>query len=263
MGDLYARRRADRAGMAVNPEDKVQIAFEVFGREDAERTIVFLPTWSLVHSRCWKMQVPYFARQGFRVVTYDGRGNGKSGRPKAGYSINHFTQDMLAVFDTVGIDRADVVGLSAGGGWGVQFAAEHPERLDHLILIAPSVRLSGQERYPLEQFLAEPPDYEGWNKYNASYWRRDYRGFAEWFISLISSVPHSTKGIDDAVGWALETTPEVLIATVVESVEPRMAEFAASVRCSTLIIHGSDDQNDTFPQIQDLHEAINGSKLSF
>ena len=70
--------------------DGVKLYYEVFGSGD--QTIVFLPSWSIVHSRLWKAQIPYFARH-FRVVTFDGAGNGRSDRPldgtRAGASIPH------------------------------------------------------------------------------------------------------------------------------------------------------------------------------
>ena len=53
--------------------DGVKIYFEVFGV--GEPTIVFLPTWEIVHSRTWKCQVPYFARHG-HVVTSTGAAAG-------------------------------------------------------------------------------------------------------------------------------------------------------------------------------------------
>ncbi len=46
----------------------------------AIETLLLLPPWSIVHSRFWKLQVPYLARH-FRVITFDGRGNGRSDRP--------------------------------------------------------------------------------------------------------------------------------------------------------------------------------------
>jgi pimeloyl-ACP methyl ester carboxylesterase len=65
------------AGIAEAP-DGVRIAYEVFGA--GEPTILFLPTTPIVHSRQWKAQVPFLSRR-YRVVTYDGRGNGRSDRP--------------------------------------------------------------------------------------------------------------------------------------------------------------------------------------
>ncbi len=64
-------RYPDHTGEVVR--DGLSIAFEVY--ENSGPTIVLLPTWSLVNSRHWKAQIPYLARH-FRVVTYDGIGNG-------------------------------------------------------------------------------------------------------------------------------------------------------------------------------------------
>ena len=48
---------------------------------EGEQTILFVPTWTLVHSRVWKAQIAHFARH-FRVVCFDPRGNGRSDRPQ-------------------------------------------------------------------------------------------------------------------------------------------------------------------------------------
>lgn len=250
-----------RQGMSINPTDGVGSFYEVFGPPDAHRTILFLPTWSLFHSRIWKMQAPYFARQGFRVVTFDGRGNGRSDRPTEGYTTDHFAGDALAVLNELEIERAALVGLSAGARWGIQLAAEHPERITHLVMIGPAARLGGGARANLDDFLSEPPDREGWNKYNAVHWREQYRDFVEWFVGEIFSEPHSTKPFDDCVGWAMETTDEVLIQTTVESRTPRLAEFAAAVGCPTLIIHGDDDRIIPLETGLAVHEAISHSEL--
>ena len=85
--------------------DGVRVFWEAYG--SGERTVVLLPTWSIVHSRHWKLQIPYFARH-CRVVTFDGRGNGRSDRP-AGiepYLEDEFAADTLAVMDAAGADRA-------------------------------------------------------------------------------------------------------------------------------------------------------------
>ena len=62
--------------------------------------MLLLPTWSVIHSRHWKMQIPYLARH-CRVVTFDGRGNGRSDRPRdaAAYDEREFAADAIAVMD--------------------------------------------------------------------------------------------------------------------------------------------------------------------
>ena len=70
-------RLPDETGRVTRP-DGVGIAYEVFGPGDP--TIVLLPSAAIIHSRQWKGQVAYLSRR-YRVVTYDGRGNGRSDRP--------------------------------------------------------------------------------------------------------------------------------------------------------------------------------------
>jgi len=58
--------------------DGTRLFWERYGEGDP--TVFLLPTWSIVHSRFWKAQIPYLARH-HRVLTFDGRGNGRSARP--------------------------------------------------------------------------------------------------------------------------------------------------------------------------------------
>jgi pimeloyl-ACP methyl ester carboxylesterase len=59
--------------------DGVSLYYEVYGAGDL--TVFLLPTWSIVHSRHWKMQIPYLARH-CRVLAFDGRGNGRADLPQ-------------------------------------------------------------------------------------------------------------------------------------------------------------------------------------
>src|SRR6266849_11181636 len=93
--------------------DGVNIFYEVFGA--GEPTVLLLPTWSVIHSRLWKAQVPYLARH-CRVITFDGRGNGKSSRPTTpeAYADREFAADTLAVMDATATRQVVLVSLSAG-----------------------------------------------------------------------------------------------------------------------------------------------------
>jgi pimeloyl-ACP methyl ester carboxylesterase/predicted glycosyltransferase len=235
-------RYPDREGHV--ERDGVRVFYEVYG--DADPTIVLLPTWSVVHSRVWKLQIPYLARH-FRVVTFDGRGNGRSDRPVGGerYRITEFADDAIAVMDATGTARAMLVALSCGALWATILAADHPDRVDGVVYLGPAVALAPghpeRERHPFEDALESDA---GWAKYNRHYWERDYLGFLEFFFAQCFTEPHSSKQIDDCIGWALETTPQALADATRGIALPGEESFrktCARVRCPTLVIHGDRD----------------------
>jgi pimeloyl-ACP methyl ester carboxylesterase len=226
-----------------------------------------MPTWSAIHSRSWKLQIPYLARH-FRVVTFDGRGNGRSDRPVGAEacSIDEFAADALAVLDATATDHATVVALSCGAMWSTVLAAEHPERVDGVAYICPAVGLapSHPERvvYPFDEPLETGA---GWAKYNSYYWRKDYLDFLEFFFAKCVNEPHSTKLIEDCIGWALETTPEALADTARGIGVRRGVGFrdtCAQVRCPTLVIHGDLDLIRPHAQGKALAEATGGALVT-
>jgi pimeloyl-ACP methyl ester carboxylesterase/predicted glycosyltransferase len=221
----------------------VRTFYEVYGT--GEPTVLLLPTWSIIHSRHWKCQIPYLARH-FRVVTFDGRGNGRSDRPEgvAAYAEAEYVYDALEVMDATDTEDAVLVSLSLGAQRALMLAAGQPERVVAAAFICPSVSLGeplpSRIVYSFEDVLATD---EGWAKYNRHYWLRDYRGFLEFFFSQLFTEPHSTKQIEDCVGWGLETTPETLVETRLAIVmgEEEARALCRRVRCPVLVIQGTAD----------------------
>jgi pimeloyl-ACP methyl ester carboxylesterase/predicted glycosyltransferase len=245
--------------------DGVKTFYEVY--EGGGPTILFLAPWSIVHSRCWKMQIPYFARHG-RVVTFDPRGNGRSDRPMGpgAYDEREYAADTLAVMEATGTDSAVLVSHSLSAGRALLLCAEHPERVAGAVFIGPRVALvptdPGTRTYSFEDELDID---EGWAKWNRHYWRRDYRGFVEFFFSQVFTEPHSTKQIEDCVGWGLESSAETLIATVENREWGSKADVLAAcadVHCPVLVIHGSDDAVRPHEGGRRLAEAAGGSLVT-
>jgi len=183
------------------------------------------------------------------VLTFDGRGNGRSDRPAQpdAYDDEQFALDTLAVMDANEIARAAIVSLSAGSRWALMLAARHPERIAAAAFIGPNVPIGApiaERAAAMGAFDAPHEHYGGWKKYNSHYWRSNYRGFLEFFFSQCLCELHSTKQIEDCVGWGMETTPEMLIATqYARSMSERdAAELAATVRCPVFVINGDDDR---------------------
>lgn len=245
--------------------DGVRLYYEVYG--SGEQTVALLPTWAVVHSRFWKAQIPYLARH-FRVVAFDGRGGGCSDQPAGAeaYAIDETVADALAVMDAIGSESATVVGFSCGALTATVLAAEHPERVDAVVYIGPAVALApGHPERSVYSFEAELDVEEGWAKYNRHYWCRDFPGFLEFFFGKAFNEPHSTKHIEDAIGWALQTRPETLVDTNRGTDLPRHEDFRAAcgrVSCPTLVLHGDRDLIRPVAQGQALAAATNGTMVT-
>ena len=239
----------------------VCIGYEVYG--GGEPTVLLMPTWSIVHSRVWKMQIPYLARH-CRVVVFDGRGNGRSDRPDqpADYDESEYADDAMAVLDATNTARAVVVSFSLGAHRSAILAAEHPDRVERAVFIAPTWP-GGDDLAPAnaESPADRPKPDPGWVKYNPDYWRHDYGDFLEFFFGQVFTEPHSTKPIEDCIGWALETTPETL-ATIEASakLQPAQArQLAAQIHCPVLVIHGGADACVSVTKGTTLAEQMGGA----
>ena len=247
-------RYPERSGHA--DSHGVPVYWEIHG--EGERTVLFLPTWQIYDSRVWKMQVPYFARH-FRVVLYDAPGNGRSGRPVTGYDFDQCAADALAVLDATDTPRASLVCFSRGSFAGAIVASEQPQRVDRLVIIGSPITGPARDQ---AVFHERRDHYEGWQKFNGNYWRKDLRGFAQFFAGQVFTEPHSTKGIEDATAWTLDTTPDILIKTV-ESWQSKtpILDHLARIRVPTLLIHGVQDAVRSFAVGEQTQAAIPGSTL--
>jgi pimeloyl-ACP methyl ester carboxylesterase/UDP:flavonoid glycosyltransferase YjiC (YdhE family) len=242
---LMRARLPDESGYVVN--SGVRIHYEVHGT--GQPTILLLPTWAIVDSRHWKMQVPFLARD-YRVITFDPRGNGRSDRPRnpAAYADTVFASDAAAVLDATGTERALLAAFCSGFPWALLFAAAYPQRVTGIVAIAPTLPIPPAD--PWEQGGHSFDDVldatDGWAKENRHYWRRDWRGYVEFFMSQITTEPHSTKPYDDLVEWGMQTDAETMLcdADAPQQVadEHEAIRLCRSLACPVLVIGGEQDK---------------------
>jgi 3-oxoadipate enol-lactonase len=107
-----------------------RLEYELAG---AGRAVAFLHP-GLWDRRTWDDQVDVFAER-YRVVRHDARGYGRSSRPEPGRPYSH-VEDLEAVLDSAGIERAALVGCSMGGETALGFALTYPDRVSALVLVA-------------------------------------------------------------------------------------------------------------------------------
>jgi 3-oxoadipate enol-lactonase len=117
--------------MPVIDADGCPIHVEVDGPERAPALMLSNSLGTTLHM--WDGQVAPFT-QHFRLVRYDRRGHGKSGLPKAPYTMERLGRDVLAVLDGLGIAKTSWCGLSMGGMVGQWLGANAPERIERLVL---------------------------------------------------------------------------------------------------------------------------------
>jgi len=299
-GEQSRARYPDQEGFV--ERGGVRTFYDLYG--DGDETVLFLPPWSVVTSRVWKLQIPYFARH-FRVLTFDGRGNGRSDRPRghAAYCTEEYVRDALSVLDATGTDRATIVGYSRGVPRALTLAAEHPDRVARIVLAASptrftpwpplaAVKASFEERGRARQLrksslalassvLAHPEVLRSRTfrlalrrsgplgaarHMSRQRWAEDYDGFLEWFFGLVVPEAHSTKLVEDLIGWGLQTTPETLADTFVgEPFPTRDAVLALTARisCPVLVIHGDQDVITPHAWGEALAEAVGGQLVTF
>ena len=94
---------------------------KIFYQDHGEgQPVVLIHGWPLSHSS-WEMQMPAIVEAGFRCISYDRRGFGKSDMPWEGYDYDSLTSDLDALITQLDLHNAILIGFSMGGGEVVRY----------------------------------------------------------------------------------------------------------------------------------------------
>ena len=175
----------------------------------------------------------------WRVVTIDNRGVGRSDRPLGSYAMETMGDDVAAVLDHAGIDRAFVVGISLGGMIAQHVALRHPRRVAGLVLVGtsagfPDMRLPSALR--LASFLSLPFDGR----------LRPRRDVAKSLARLLLSERDVPRARELLAGWpgALRAHPppvRVCVAHLAAAVAHSTGHLLRQLTCPTVVVTGDDD----------------------
>ena len=128
----------------------VHIAYQVFGEGPFD--LVFVPGWISHLDMVWENPLSswFFRRLASfsRVICFDKRGTGMSDRDALAPALEVRMDDVRAVMDAAGSERAALYGLSEGGPLAIVFAATYPERVSALVLNATVARATEAPDYP-------------------------------------------------------------------------------------------------------------------
>ena len=213
--------------------------------------IAFAPIFQITHMQMLKATVPYLSHH-FRVVTMDGRGNGRSDRPRGqdAYSFEHYYRDFLAVLDAAGADKAALIGISATTMTALRLAAEHPERVTHVIVNGGYAHTRIDDDKLAERVRAE-----------GAQMREDWPAYLDWFFKLVFPEPHSTKPYEDGVRYGWSSTGELVDWARNGWLGSDVREHARKVSCPTLIVHGDLDRRVYHAKGEEIRDLVPGAKM--
>ncbi|MEH7096284.1 alpha/beta fold hydrolase [Neobacillus vireti] len=115
--------------MPITNANGIDLYYEIHGEGEPLLLIMGLG----LNSKSWFRTLPALSKQ-YKVIIFDNRGTGSSGKPNTPYSIELMADDTRAVLDAAGIDSAHIYGISMGGMIAQRFAIKYPERTRSLIL---------------------------------------------------------------------------------------------------------------------------------
>ena len=102
------------------------------------RPVVLIHGWPL-SGAAWKDNVPDLVAAGYRVVSYDRRGFGASGKPFTGYDYDTLSDDLAALLTRLDLTDVTLVGFSMGGGEVARYLARHGADRVHSVVFASAV----------------------------------------------------------------------------------------------------------------------------
>ncbi|MGO4833361.1 alpha/beta fold hydrolase, partial [Rhizobiaceae sp. 2RAB30] len=117
----------------------LSLAYVEMGNSEGKPTL-------LIHgytdnSRSWSLIAPYLKDR--RLIAVDLRGHGKSDAPACCYAYSDFADDVSLFLDALGVAKADVIGHSLGSLTAQLLAAQHPDKVDQLVLISSTTAIGG------------------------------------------------------------------------------------------------------------------------
>jgi 3-oxoadipate enol-lactonase len=196
----------------------------------------------------WDPQVAALAER-YRVVRFDTRGHGRSPVPPGPYSIDDLTDDLVALLDTVGAERAHVVGLSLGGMTALRLAIREPDRVDRLVLMCTS---------------AYVPPAQSWTDRAALVRAEGPAAVAPTVVGRWLTEPrrHSHPQDVERLVTMISATPREGYAACCEAIAAmdQLADLPL-VRAATLVIGGDEDSSIPAAHQEALAAGIEGARL--
>ncbi|MCX6465339.1 MAG: alpha/beta hydrolase [Pseudonocardiales bacterium] len=205
------------------------------------RPVVLIHGWPL-SGASWEAQEAALVEAGYRVITYDRRGFGRSSQPWEGYDYDTFTEDLHALLVHLDVTDAALVGFSMGGGEVVRYVARHGDngRVGRIVLAAavPPYLYKSDDNPDGGLDDATIEAFEGGVQ-------ADRLAFLEEFTTTFFSANGELKTSEDqrlyAKSIAAGASPKGTLDCITAFGRTDLREDVAAVGVPALVIHGDAD----------------------
>ncbi|PPF26739.1 MULTISPECIES: alpha/beta fold hydrolase [unclassified Rathayibacter] len=225
------------------------------------RPVVLIHGWPL-SGESWKEQVPAFAEAGYRVVTYDRRGFGRSDKPLTGYSYDTLTEDLHTLLTELDLQDVTLVGFSMGGGEVARYFTKYGADRLHSVVFASAVppylmKTDDNPDGPLEKAQAAQMT-AGLTKSEDDF----YDQFTTDFFSVDGVLKVTEEQRQEAIALAKQSAKHAALACMTAFATTDFREDLPNVSVPALVIHGDGDGTVPFEGSgARTHAAIPGSEL--
>ena len=201
--------------------------------------VVFSHGWPL-NADVWDEQLVMVASNGFRGITHDRRGHGRSGQPWHGNDMDTYADDLAALIEKLGLTDVILVGHSTGGGELARYIGRHgTARVARAVLRCPPLMLETEnnpEGTPIKVFDEIRAGLEADRS-------QFYRDLSEPFFGANRAGSSVSQGARDSLWlWSMQVGLKAAYDCVKQFSETDFTEDLRRFDVPTLVAHGDDDQ---------------------
>lgn len=257
MSNKQLTTSAERTSKMIVAQDGTKIHCRDWG---AGRPIVFVTPFGLC-SDWWDIPLTTLSEQGWRCVTFDRRGHGRSDDSCHGYDFDTLSDDISTVLDRTEVQNAILVGHSMGGAEVVRYLTRHNSaRIAHVVLIAPTT--------PFGMRTQDNPGgapQEGLKLFRESF-KHDLPHLVSSAAPDFFGIPKNSVSTETVDWWCRMLLDRVSIKVLTElhkvMTETDFRSELKTIRTPTLILHGDIDKSAPLESTgRPTHQLIAGSRL--
>jgi pimeloyl-ACP methyl ester carboxylesterase len=225
------------------------------------RPVVLIHGWPL-SGESWQLQVPALQQGGYRVITYDRRGFGRSDKPMRGYTYDTLAEDLHTLLEELDLRDVSLVGFSMGGGEVARYFSSYGADRLHSVVFAsavpPYLMHSGDNPDgPLTKEAAAKMTAELTADQDAF-----YDQFVTDFFSANGQLKVSEQQRQDALAMCAQADKKAALACMTAFGNTDFRDDLPKVSVPALVLHGDSDATVPFEGSgKRTHETIPGSEL--